>query len=43
LTIVAAADSIVSDELYLAWAMAIALRYFACRWLADVKVRRTEA
>jgi uncharacterized membrane protein len=29
--------------LYLVWAVAIVLLYFACRWFADLKSRRTEA
>jgi uncharacterized membrane protein len=28
--------------LYLVWAIAIAILYFACRWFADVKSRRTD-
>jgi len=28
--------------LYLVWAIAIALLYFACRWFADVKAKRTD-
>jgi uncharacterized membrane protein len=28
--------------LYLVWAVAIALLYFACRWFADVKSKRTD-
>jgi hypothetical protein len=29
--------------LYLVWAVAIIILYFACRWFADLKSRRTEA
>jgi hypothetical protein len=29
--------------LYLVWAVAIVLLYFACRWFADFKRRRTDA
>jgi uncharacterized membrane protein len=29
--------------LYLAWAVAIAILYFACRWFADLKARRNDA
>ena len=28
--------------LYLVWAIAIVLLYFACRWFADLKARRTD-
>jgi uncharacterized membrane protein len=30
-------------QLYLVWAISIVLLYFACRWFAEVKARRTEA
>ena len=29
--------------LYLIWAIAIAILYFACRWFADVKAKRTDS
>ena len=29
--------------LYLVWAVAIVILYFACRWFADLKARRTDA
>ena len=28
--------------LYIVWAVAIVILYFACRWFAEIKARRTE-
>jgi hypothetical protein len=29
--------------LYLVWAVAVIILYFACRWFAELKARRTDA